>query len=161
MLEYRKRRRIRKKEAKRLAEEIIERWGDCPFSGENQVDLAESGDMSLIFSDGMLVGMIYYGKAFLTIRGILACNPDKKYVTVDMGAVKFLSNGADVMSPGVVDADPEIKEGDPVWVREERHGKPLVVGIALMDGNSMKESKKGKAIKTIHYVGDKIWKFNE
>jgi len=160
-LEYRKRKRIRRKEARKLAEEIRESWGDCPFSENNQVDIAESGDFQLIFSEGTIVGMIYDGKAFLTLRGILACNPTKKYATVDMGAVKFLYNGADVMAPGIVDADPEIKEGDAVWVREESHKRPLAVGIALMDGNAMKESKKGKAIKTLHYVGDKIWKFNE
>jgi hypothetical protein len=27
-----------------------------------------------------------------------------------------------------------------------------------MDGKTMKESNKGKAIKTIHYIGDDIWK---
>ncbi len=160
-LEYRKRRRIRRKEARKLAEEIRDRWGDCPFSEENQVDLAESGEFQLIFSEGIIVGLIYDGMAFLTLRGILACNPTKGYATVDMGAVKFLYNGADVMAPGIVEADPEIKEGEPVWVREESHKRPLAVGIALLDGRTMVESKKGKAIKTLHHVGDKIWKFNE
>lgn len=158
---YRKRRRIRKKEIRKLSEEIIERWGDCPFSEKNQVDLAEARDFDLIFSDGKLLGIIYEGMSFLTLRGILACNPSKAWVTVDMGAVKFLYNGADVMAPGITDADAEIKEGDPVWIREETHKKPLAVGIALMDGKEMVLSNKGKAVKTIHYVGDRIWKTDE
>ncbi len=160
-MEYRKRRRIRKKEARKLSDEIKERWGDCPFSEKNQVDLAEARDFALIFSEGELVGMIYEGMAFLTLKGILACSPSKAWVTVDMGAVKFLYNGADVMAPGIVDADPHIKEGDPVWIREETHKKPLAVGIALTEGEEMKLSDKGKAVKTIHYVGDKIWKTDE
>ncbi len=160
-MEYRKRRRIRRKEARKLSDEIRERWGDCPFSGDHQVDLAEGRDFGLIFSDGKLVGLIYNGMAFLTLRGILLCSPSKKWVTVDMGAVKFLYNGADVMAPGIVDADIEIREGDPVWVKEEKHGKPLAVGIALMEGGEMVTSRKGKAIKTLHHIGDKVWKADE
>ena len=68
-------------------------------------------------------------------------------------------NGADVMAPGIVDADEDIKEGDVVFVVDENHKKPICVGIALMDGKSMKESDKGRAIKNLHYVGDKIWNF--
>ncbi len=161
MSEYRKRRRIRKKEAKRLEEEIRESAGSSPFSYKDDVDIAEMGDIGLIFSKGVVVGLIIEGRAFPSIRGMLIENPEKRYVTVDMGAVKFLYNGADVMAPGIVDADPEIAEGDIVWVREERHGRPLLVGKALMSGKEMVESKSGKAVKTIHYVGDKIWKIDE
>ncbi len=160
-MEYRKRRRIRKKEAKRLSEEIVGRWGDCPFSGNDQVDVAEAKDFRLIFLNNTVVGLIYNDAAFLSLRGILLCDPTKAHVTVDMGAVKFLYNGADVMAPGIVDADVNIKEGDPVWVREERHGKPLGVGMALMSGSDMVASTKGKAIKTLHHIGDRIWKTGE
>ena len=79
-------------------------------------------------------------------------------VTVDMGAVKFLANGADVMAPGIVAADENIEAGDIVFVVDVMHKKPLSVGEALMDGKAMVEEKKGKAIKTLHFVGDEIWK---
>ncbi len=158
---YRKRRRIRKKEAAKLEHEMIESAGICPFSHKDDIDVAEMGDMMLIFAHGKVVGLIIEGKAFPSLRGILIAEPSKKHVTVDMGAVKFLYNGADVMAPGVTDADPEICEGDIVWVKEEKHGKPLVVGIALMDGKKMVESRSGKAIKTVHSIGDKIWESDE
>ena len=161
MAEYRKRRRIRKKEARRLEEKMVESAGISPFSSKDDIDLAEMGDITLIFSGGTVVGLIMDKKPFPSLRGILAATPTKRQVTVDMGAVKFLYNGADVMAPGIIEADPDIKEGNIVWVREEKHGKPLVVGIALMDGKKMVESRSGKAIKTIHSIGDKIWELDE
>jgi PUA-domain protein len=161
LAEYRKRRRIRKKDAKRLEEEFIENAGRCPFSHKDDIDIAEMGDIELVFSGGKVTGLIIDGNAFPSLRGILIAEPTKGYVTVDMGAVKFLYNGADVMAPGIIDADPEIREGDIVWAREEKHGKPLVVGRALMDGKKMVESKSGKAVKTVHSIGDKIWELDE
>ena len=161
MSEYRKRRRIRKKEAKKLEEGITESAGSSPFSYKDDVDIAEMGDIGLIFSGGVVVGLIIEGKPFPSLRGILLRTPEKRHVTVDMGAVKFLYNGADVMAPGIVDADRQIEVGDIVWVREERHGRPMIVGKALMSGEEMLESNRGKAVKTIHYVGDRIWKIDE
>jgi len=81
----------------------------------------------------------------------------RRRVVVDQGAVPHILNGADVMAPGIVDADEEIKEGDFVFVVEEEYGRPLAIGIALMDGKTMKEKKKGKAVKVIHHAKDKIW----
>ncbi|EHR79650.1 RNA-binding protein [Thermococcus litoralis DSM 5473] len=81
----------------------------------------------------------------------------KRRVVVDQGAVPYILNGADVMAPGIVDADEGIKESDFVFVVEEEYGRPLAIGIALMDGKTMKEKKKGKAVKVIHHAKDKIW----
>jgi len=81
----------------------------------------------------------------------------KRRVVVDQGAVPYILNGADVMAPGIVDADEGIKEGDFVFVIEEEYGRPLAIGIALMDGKTMKEKTRGKAVKIIHHAKDKIW----
>ena len=78
-------------------------------------------------------------------------------VVVDAGAVPFIIKGADVMAAGITDADENIKEGDFVFVVEEDYGRPLAIGIALMDGKTMKEKPKGKAVKNIHHAKDKIW----
>ncbi|MBA3044060.1 RNA-binding protein, partial [archaeon] len=67
-------------------------------------------------------------------------------------------NGADIMAPGVVDADSSVKKNDLVWVRDEKYKKALAVGIALMDAEEMINAKKGKAVLSIHYIGDKIWR---
>ena len=60
-------------------------------------------------------------------------------------------------SPGIVDADDSIVEGDIVIIVEETHNKPLAMGISLISGPEMVENSEGKAIKSLHYVGDAIW----
>jgi PUA domain protein len=64
------------------------------------------------------------------------------------------------MSPGIVEADPSITEGDLVIIIEQAHGKAIAIGRALITGKNMKGGK-GKAIKSIHYVGDEIWKLEQ
>lgn len=82
-------------------------------------------------------------------------------IVVDMGAIKFLISGADVMRPGIVSIDEQIKKDDFVAIVDMNHQKPIAVGIALFDSSEMKAMEKGKVIKNIHYVGDGIWGFGE
>ncbi len=157
----RKRKRMRGKEVKALAREMEDIFGVPLFTEEDGVDMAESSDFDLIFVKGDILGLVREGKPFLTIRGILKYRPDRRAVTVDMGAVPFVTNGADVMGPGITDADPEIAEGDLVWIRDARNGAPLAVGVAMRTGADLASKQPGKAIKTIHFVGDKLWKTGE
>ncbi|MDX1611888.1 MAG: PUA domain-containing protein [Candidatus Thermoplasmatota archaeon] len=92
-----------------------------------------------------------------TLRALMAAKPDVRWVTVDMGAVPFLRNGADVMSPGITEAHEDVQAGNLVWVRDEEHGMPLALGKALMSGPEMAGADKGKAIEVLHYVGDELW----
>lgn len=78
-------------------------------------------------------------------------------VVVDEGVVLYILNGVDVMVVGIVDVDENINEGDFVFVVEENYGRFLVIGIVFMDGRKMKEKLKGKVVKNIYYVKDKIW----
>lgn len=98
-------------------------------------------------------GKIWYP----TIRGILAWGTEKSWASVDHGAIPFLMNGADCMGAGVHQADPNIKPGDLMWIRDLQHGKPLAIGTAAVSGIEMAEMTKGKAINTIHWVGDELW----
>ena len=157
----RKRKRMRSKGVKALAKELEDTMGVPVFSEEDGVDMAESSDYNLIFVKSDILGLVYDGKPFLTIRGILKYRPEKRAVTVDMGAVPYVTNGADVMGPGITDADPSIQEGDMVWIRDARNGAPLAVGVALRTGEALASKESGKAIKTIHFVGDKLWKTGE
>ncbi len=157
----RKRKRMREKEIKTLREQLTSIFGVETFGDKDVVDLAESSDFNLIFVNNDILGLIYEDKPFLTVRGILKYKPDAKSVTVDMGAVPYVTNGADVMGPGIVDADTSIKEGDLVWIRDIKNKVPLAVGVSLLDADKLKAKQKGKAVKTIHNVGDKLWKSGE
>lgn len=114
-------------------------------------------EYSLILVDGKPLLFEIEGHLFPTVRGALEMGLQKRVVTVDKGAIRFVSNGADIMAPGVVAADPEIKKGDLVIIVEETHQKPLAIGKALMGGSEMVEATSGKAIKSITHVGDKLW----
>jgi PUA domain protein len=144
-----------------LAYELQEILGCTTFKDDEALEVADAAQYRLLVSKSKPLGIYLGDEPFLTLTGLLAYAPTKRYVTVDMGAVKFLANGADVMAPGVIDADPSIKEGLGVWVRDENNLRPLVVGIAMMNSETMIEASEGKAVKTIHFVGDKIWQLGE
>lgn len=120
------------------------------------LELAETDEgVDLIFVDGRPLIMVMEDRPFLTVLGAIELAPQKRLVIVDSGAVRFIVNGADVMNPGIVSADPEIEAGDLVIIAEERHKKPLAIGKALIPGREM--HGEGKAIKSLHHVGDQIW----
>jgi PUA domain protein len=78
-------------------------------------------------------------------------------IVVNMGAVPHVCNGADVMAPGIVAVKGDFRKDDFVVVVDERHQKPLAVGMALYDSETLKNLKQGKTIKNVHWVGDGLW----
>ncbi len=78
-------------------------------------------------------------------------------LTVDMGAVPYICNGADVMAPGLVKIEGDFVAGDIVVVVEERFSKPIAVGKALADAQDVAAQKRGKVAITCHYIGDRFW----
>lgn len=131
-----------------------------PFGAEDPIETGEGPDgITYVLLRNEIVGVMGPPTPFLTPRGLLAVKPTKRFVTVDMGAVRFVTNGADVMGPGITDVDPDVRSGDWVWVREERHGKPLAAGLALSDAPTLKAKSKGKQVQTKFWVGDKAWTY--
>jgi PUA-domain protein len=122
-----------------------------------KLEVLKTSGRTLILLNGVPVAFCIDKTPFFTVRGAIELNPQRHLVTVDMGAVRFIRNGADVMSPGIVDADETINPGDFVIIIDERHKKPLGVGTALITGSEMIHKTKGKAVRIVHYVGDKIW----
>ena len=150
-----KRHRMRSKDIRKFTTRLYDRLGV-----KLETDALDSGEANHAFyyiTGGDIIAMEIDGEPFLTLKGLLKYKPERSFVVVDEGAVAFLYNGADVRAPGVLDSDREIKVGDLVWVKEVKHGRPLVVGEALMSGEEMVTSEKGKAIKTIHFLNDPIW----
>lgn len=78
-------------------------------------------------------------------------------VVVNMGAVPYICNGADIMAPGVVQIQGEFDKDDFVLVVDERHSKPLAIGVALADAQAMRGLEQGKILENVHHVGDKLW----
>jgi PUA domain protein len=154
-MEIKKRHPMRKKEAKKIFE-VIEKELGCKIFYKKSVEIANISDYKILLIDGDVDIALWDKIPFLTLYGIKKYMPEKKYVTVDKGAVSFIINGADVMTPGIIDVDESIRKGEMTWVRNEEN-TPLAVGIALLDKQDMVKKRKGKAIKNMHHIGDLIW----
>ena len=158
-LEIKKRRPINKKEAKLFNKLLTEAHGFSFTLSAGKYETAKSRDFDVIIQKGYIFALLLGDVAHLSVRGLLTHVLETGWVQVDMGAIPFICNGANVMAAGINDVSPEISKGQFVWIREENHHKPLGVGRALLDGKEILESKQGKAIKALHYIGDKIWEY--
>ncbi len=148
-----KRQMLRKKEARSVLQEIKMRSG---IELEGSVERVEINGKTAILVNGEFIAIEYSGLYYLSVYGIMKFKPKRGKVVVDKGAVNFILNGADVMKPGIVEADDRIKKGDFCYVVVEEKEIPLAVGIALVDGSDMKG--RGKAVKNIHHIKDKLWR---
>ena len=122
------------------------------------VELADS-EFDVVLVDGEPLVLYVDDEPFLTVRGANEHPPSKGVVTVDAGAISFVSNGADVMRPGIVEADEDIAPGDLVAIQEETHGKVLAIGRALVEGGDM-VGDSGKVVESVHHVGDELYEFS-
>ncbi len=80
-----------------------------------------------------------------------------KQVMIDQPAVPYIASGADVMRPGVVNVDDNINEGDIVAIIDEKNHVIVAIGVAMFTTDGIKNTEKGKVVKTVHHVGDKYW----
>ncbi len=111
----------------------------------------------LLLKDGKVHAFLTEGRWYPSLHALLELGePGDHFVKIDMGAVKPVASGADVMAPGIVEVG-EVSEGDGVVVIDERHRRPLAVGVALMEGKEMVKRDKGRAVRNVHHVGDAIW----
>jgi len=124
-------------------------------------ELVELSDtpFDVILVDGEQLIAELDDEPFPAVQGAIAFPPTESVVTVDAGAVEFVSNGADVMRPGIVEADAGIEPGDLVAIAEETHGKVLAIGRALTDGDDM-VGDSDKVVESIHHVGDDLYTFS-
>ena len=82
------------------------------------------------------------------------------YVMVDMGAVKFMCKGANVMRPGIKKYS-EFQKDSIVCVIEESHHKFLAIGKTLVSSQELENMEKGEVIKNLHYISDKFWEIGK
>lgn len=151
-----KRNFLKKKKVKEIKKELG--YYGALISSKSNVELLETDEYDYILVDGEPYIIIIDNKPYPTLKAILANDDlENKTVVVDMGAVRFVTNGADIMSPGIVDADGDIVKGDVVVIVDVNNKKPLAIGESLISGPEMVESSKGKAVESLHYVGDDIW----
>lgn len=126
------------------------------FSKKDQLMLVEDNHILYIIKDKIPFFFYHEGKVIPTLK-LLLQQPFLKQVIVDMGAVKFVTSGADVMRPGITDLDHSVKKDELVVVIDVNHKKPLCVARALFSGEEIFTMKQGKVLKNLHWVGDSVW----
>lgn len=157
----RRRTPVRYKQVKNIIKEISEVIGKDIQISDKFLEKGNFDDKDILLVDRKILAFQVKTKNgklwFPTIRGILHWLPEIKWAAVDHGAIPFLLNGADCMGAGIHLTDISIKSGELIWIKDEEHGKPLAIGVAIVDGEKMIEMKKGKAAETIHWIGDELW----
>jgi PUA-domain protein len=148
----RKRKSLKRKTAKKLVEELSSVFGEIEAE---RVESAELEGVTVYLLDDV-VEFVRDGDALYPYLGGSHVNGLPR-VIVDMGAIPYVCNGADVMAPGITDMDP-FEVGDLIVVRDVTHGKALAIGKALKSSFDIEARRKGKVIKNLHYVGDNLWK---
>lgn len=114
---------------------------------------------TLYIRDGKPILFEFDNRLIPTIFSIREYNITLPKVVVDIGAIRFVVNGADIMAPGIVYFEEEITKDDIVAVHEEKASSVIAVGISLIDAEEFKTKKSGKVIRNIHHLKDKIWGF--
>lgn len=158
-LQAKKRHPIGKSDITRLFAQLGDQIGDAAqlFTSQRVEILETNTDLVLFLIDKKPLLMKYRGITFPTLHGALEHPFGSRRLTVDTGAVKFVVNGADIMRPGVVSVTDDIVQDGPVQITEERHGKPIGIGLALYDAEEIRARTAGKICRNIHHVGDEIW----
>ena len=158
-MKVKSRHHLRSDEISELRESIEANLGvDVDGDAFEGVELADS-EYDIVLVDGEPMVVYIDDEPFLTVTGANEFQPTKHVVTVDAGAVSFVSSGADVMRPGITEADESISAGDLVAIAEETHGKVLAIGRALEDGDDL-VGDSGKVVESIHHVGDDLFEFS-
>jgi PUA domain protein len=76
-------------------------------------------------------------------------------VQVDAGAVKFVINGADIFTQGIVSCNQDFEENTIIIILNPQNAA-LSLGSSLMKSSDLL-TKKGRGIVNLHYLGDMIW----
>jgi len=122
----------------------------------NKKDIITVDDKCIKLKNDVM--FFYIGEELIpTIKLALKNEVSIKKITVDMGAVKFVVNGADIMRPGITNIEDEIEKDEFILIIDENNKKPLAIGKALFNSEEMKGMNFGKVIENLHYVGDEIY----
>ena len=159
---------IKQTEIKKLKEDILKQYDESfiiqifPDKCNVEVILTEADDT--LYAVNNKLKMWKSKEGYIPLLTLLLDEKMKinmKTVVVDKGAIRFVTNGADIMRPGVTKIDPKIKKDDIVRIVDENHGRALAIGKALYNATEMSEHNKGKIIKNLHTIQDSVWVFEK
>ena len=145
---------ISKSETSELLKTVSEKWG-IEFPKIKNVKVHQILDDAQIITGAGIKILKSSGDylPFLSETETLKKFPS---VMVDMGAVKFMCKGANVMRPGIKNYT-EFEKDNLVCIVEESQHKFLAIGKSLVASSELENMEKGEVIKNIHYISDRFW----
>lgn len=158
-MQVKTRHHLRSDEIEELETSLADHLGiDLDGTDYERVEFTDT-DREVVLVDGDPLVASFDDGLFVTVRGANEHPPENHVVTVDSGAISFVSDGANVMRPGITDATGDIELGDLVVIVEENHKKALAIGRAETDGDDM-IGDSGKVVESLHHVGDDLYEFH-
>ena len=145
---------ISKSETSKILEQINSQW-KIELPKQKNIKTHDVNEKGLIITgDGITAVKI--GEVILPFLDDIPILEKFPYVTVDMGAVKFVCKGANIMRPGITKFS-DFESGEIVCIVEESQNKFLAVGKAEMSSKELEGIKNGEVIKNMHYISDIFW----
>ena len=145
---------ISKSETAKIFEQLNAQW-KMELPKQKNVRTHQIDEKGIIIT-GKGVTAIKIGNDILPFLGDVPILGKFPYVIVDMGAIKFICKGANVMRPGITKFS-DFEKDEIVCVIEESQHKFLAVGKAEMPSRQLDETNKGEVIKNMHYISDIFW----
>ena len=145
---------ISKTETLELLKIVSKRWEiECPKIKNLKV-YQITDEAQIITGDGIKILKI--NNEYLPFLSEIKTLEKFPNVVVDMGAVKFMCKGANVMRPGIKKFT-EFEKDKIVCVIEESQHKFLAVGKAMVSSSELENMEKGEVVENLHYISDKFW----
>ena len=149
---------ISKSETSELLKIISERWGiQCPKIKNFNVHQISDDAQIIVGKEIKILKIDNDYLPFLSETEMLKKFPN---VMVDMGAIKFMCKGANLMRPGIKKFT-EFEKDNLVCIMEESQHKFLAVGKAMVSSSELENMEKGEVLKNLHYVSDKFWEIGK
>lgn len=150
-----KRKTLSNKE-KRELNNLIEKY-NFQFDKKYIVEIIEDVKHKVVKSNNEVLFFYIGDEIYPSLKFALNQEIALKKITVDMGAVKFVVNGADIMRPGIVEIEEGIESGEIVVIVDINNKKPLAIGRAMYGFVELGSKDSGKVIENLHFIGDEIW----
>ena len=149
---------ISKSETVILLKTVSEKWG-MEFPKIKNLRVHQIADEAQIIT-GQGIKILRIDDEYLPFLSETTMLEKFPHVTVDMGAVKFMCKGANVMRPGIKSHN-EFETEKIVCIIEESQHKFIAVGKSLVSSSELDSMEKGEVVKNMHYISDKFWEIGK
>jgi len=157
---------IQKSQIKELQDDILlqydEKFVEQIFPKKARIELIQTDAGDTLYAVNNVLKLWKSKEGYIPVLTLLLNKQvDLKKIVVDKGAIRFVTNGADVMRPGITKIDSSIKKGDIVVIVDENHDRALAIGRSMLDAKQMEDKNSGKVVKNLHTIQDNVWEFEK